>query len=146
MSNLVIVSGHSLLDLAGYVLEIFIARELADYSHHENPVSAERLIEISQRFYPFIPMKEGYAVFRPMLCLNQKEIEYILEAEALPVLDTPCRYSQFRPKKVLGNYFQTFDYQFSYKKIIEFAQKKIGILDTSKIKYLSQKEYLSNHF
>jgi len=146
MSNLVIVSGHSLWDLAGYVLEIFIARELADYSHHENPVSAERFIEISQRFYPFISMREGYAVFRPMLCLDQKEIEYILEAEALPVLDTSCRYSRFRPKKVLANYFQTFDCQFSYKKIIELAQKKIGISDTSKVKYLSQKEYLSNHF
>ena len=146
MSNLVIVTGHSLWDLAGYILEIFIARELADYSHHENPVSAEKFIEISQRFYPFIPMREGYAVFRPMLCLNQKEIEYILEAEALPALDTPCRYSRFRPKKVLGNYFQTFDCQFSYKKIIEFAQNKIGIPDTSKIKYLSQKEYLLRYF
>ena len=146
MSNLVIVSGHSLWDLACYVLEIFIARELADYSLHENQVSAERFIEISQRFYPFISMKEGYAVFRPMLCLNQKEIEHILKTEALPALDTPCRYSQFRPKKILVNYFQMFDYQFSYKKIIEFAQKKIGIPDTSKIKYLSQKEYLSRHF
>jgi tRNA(Ile)-lysidine synthase TilS/MesJ len=123
MSNLVIVSGHSLWDLAGYVFT-----------------------EISQRFYPFISMREGYAVFRPMLCLNQKEIEHILEVEALLALDTSCRYSQFRPKKVLGNYFQMFDCQFSYKKIIEFAQNKIGISDTSKIKYLSQKEYLSRHF
>ena len=146
ISNLVIVSGHSLWDLAGYVLEIFIAKELADYSLRENSVSAERFIEISQRFYPFISMREGYAVFRPMLCLNQKEIEHILEAEALLALDTSCRYSQFRPKKVLGNYFQMFDYQFSYKKIIEFAQKKIGISDISKIKHLSQKEYLSRHF
>jgi len=146
ISNLVLVSGHSLWDLVGYILEVFIARELADYSHRENSVSAERFIEISQRFYPFISMREGYAVFRPMLCLNQKEIEHILEAEALPVLDTPCRYSQFRPKKVLANYFQTFDYQFSHKKIIEFAQKKIGISDISKIKHLSQKEYLSHRF
>ncbi len=146
ISNLVIVSGHSLWDLAGYVLEIFIAKELADYSLREDPVSAERFIEISQRFYPFILMREGYAVFRPMLCLNQKEIEHILKAEALLTLDTSCRYSQFRPKKVLENYFQMFDYQFSYKKIIEFAQKKIGISDTSKIKYLSQKEYLSRRF
>ncbi len=146
ISNLVIVTGHSLWDLASYALEIFIARELADYSHRENPVSAERFIEISQRFYPFISMREGYAVFRPMLCLNQKEIEHILEAEALPVLDTSCRYSQFRPKKVLGNYLQMFDYRFTYKKIIEFAQKEIGISDTSKIKYLSQKEYLSRRF
>jgi hypothetical protein len=91
-------------------------------------------------------MREEYAVFRPMLCLNQKEIEYILEAEALLVLETSCRYSQFRPKKVLGNYFQTFDCQFSYKKIIEFAQKEIGFSDTSKIKYFSQKEYLSRYF
>lgn len=146
ISNLVIVSGHSLWDLVSYVLEIFITRELADYSHHENPDSAERFIEISQRFYPFISMREGYAVFRPMLCLNQKEIEHILEAEALLTLNTSCQYSQFRPKKVLENYFQMFDYQFSYKKIIEFAQKKIGISDTSKIKYLSQKEYLSRRF
>ncbi len=141
-----IVTGHSLWDLASYVLEIFITKELADYSRHKNLVSAERFIEISQRFYPFIPMREGYAVFRPMLCLNQKEIEHILEAEALLALDTSCRYSQFRPKKVLENYFQMFDYQFSYKKIIEFAQKKIGISDISEIKHLSQKEYLSRHF
>jgi tRNA(Ile)-lysidine synthase TilS/MesJ len=146
MSNLVIVTGHSLWDLASYILEIFIARELADYSHHENPDSAEKFIEISQRFCPFIPMREGYAVFRPMLCLNQKEIEHILKTGALPALDTPCRYSRFRPKKVLGNYLQTFGCQFSYKKIIEFAQERIGISDISKIKYLSQKEYLSCYF
>ena len=146
VSDLVIVTGHSLWDLAGYVLEIFIARELADHSHHENPDSAEKFIEISQRFYPFIPMREGYTVFRPMLCLNQKEIEHILETEALPAMATPCIYSRFRPKKVLGNYFQTFDCRFSYKKIIEFAQKRIGISDTSKIKYLSQKEYLFRYF
>jgi tRNA(Ile)-lysidine synthase TilS/MesJ len=146
ISNLVIVTGHSLWDLSSYVLEIFIARELADYSLREDSVSAERFIEISQRFYPFISMKEGYAVFRPMLCLNQKEIEHILKAENLLALDKSCRYSQFRPKKVLENYFQMFDYQFSYKKIIEFAQKKIGISDISKIKHLSQEEYLSRRF
>jgi tRNA(Ile)-lysidine synthase TilS/MesJ len=145
ISNLVIVSGHSLWDLASYVLEVFIARELADYSHREDPVSAERFIEISQRFYPFILMREGYAVFRPMLCLNQKEIEHILKTENLLALDTSCRYSRFRPKKVLQNYFQMFDYEFSYKKIIELA-KKIGISDISKIKHLSQKEYLSRRF
>ena len=52
---------------------------------------------------------EGYAVFRPTLFLNQKEIEHILETEALPALDTSCRYSRFRPKKVLRSYFQRSD-------------------------------------
>ncbi len=69
-----------------------------------------------------------------------------MEAEALLALDTSCRYFQFRPKKVLGNYFQMFDYQFSYKKIMEFAQKEIGLSDISKIKHLSQEEYLSRRF
>jgi tRNA(Ile)-lysidine synthase TilS/MesJ len=146
VNNLIIVSGNNLCDLASYLLEISIATEMTDDLYRKDYFWEKRLSEISYRFHPFLSMKEGYAVFRPMLCLNQNEIENIIKSNDILTLSVSCRYSHLRPKKILAKYFKEFDYQFSYKKIIECAQKKIAILDTSKIELLSQKDYFSNYF
>ena len=144
--ELVIVSGHSLWDLAGYALDRFVADKFATSTDYEESVSEDRLLEISQRFYPFLSMKGGYSVYRPMLFLNHEEIEFFCKEKALPVLDTPCRYSQRRPKKMLGQYFMRFGYQFEYAAVLAFAKEYIKIAGLEEIQKISQEEYLTRRF
>ena len=91
-------------------------------------------------------MKGGYAVYRPMLCLNQDEIQIVCEEKSLPVLEIPCKYSLNRPKKMLGNYFQHFGYRFEYADILSFANEYIQIADLEEIQNISQEEYLTRRF
>lgn len=144
--EVVIVSGHSLWDLAGYALDRFAANELAASTDYLESYSDERFLEISQRFYPFLSMKGGYSVFRPMLCLNIEEIRTVCEEKLLPVLATPCRYSLERPKKVLGGYFLRFGYRFDYENVIEFARKFLKIAGLEQIQQMAQEEYLTQRF
>ena len=144
--ELVIVSGHSLWDLAGYALNRFVADKLAASTNYQESFSQDRFVEISQRFYPFLSMKGGYSVYRPMLFLNLEEIKEVCDKKMLPVLGIPCRYAQRRPKKMLGEYFMRFGYQFDYPGVLAFAQKYINIAGPEKIQSISQEEYLSRRF
>ena len=146
VEDVVIVSGHSLWDLAGYALDRFTADALASSTTYKEAYSKERFLEISQRFFPFLSMPEGYSVYRPMLFLNASEIELAVSENSLPVLETPCRYSLLRPKKVLGNYFRTFGYEFTYDKVLEFAKRYLEIAGPEEIERISQDEYLTKRF
>ena len=144
--DIVLVSGHSLWDLAGYALNRLVGDALADSTTHSEVYSKERFLEISQRFYIFLTMPEGYSVFRPMLVLNADEIELICEEKSLPILDVSCRYSLMRPKKVLGGYFEQFGYHFSYRQVFDFARSYLNIADLETIQSITQDEYLTKRF
>ncbi|MFW5715323.1 MAG: ATP-binding protein [bacterium] len=144
--DIVLVSGHSLWDLAGYALNRLVGDSLADSSTHSEVYSAERFLEISQRFYIFLSMPEGYSVYRPMLVLNADEIEFICEEKLLPILEVSCRYSLLRPKKVLGGFFEKFGYRFSYRQVFEFARTYLNIADLETIQSITREEYLTKRF
>lgn len=146
VKKLVLVSGHSLWDLAGYAVNRLVASELIIDSKLEEASGEERFAEVAQRFYPFLTMPEGYSVYRPMLFLNQDEIEDVITEESIPVLDIPCKYTNSRPKKVLSGYFGEFGYRFSYERVIEFAEKRLNIPAISEFQKQSHKEYLSKNF
>lgn len=144
--QIVLVSGHSLWDLACYALNRFTVEKLAASTSFAESFSKDRLLEISQRFYPFLSMTGGYSVYRPMLFLNQQEIELICKEKELPLLETSCRYSQRRPKKVLGEYFERFGYQFEYDSVLDFAKTYINIAGLDEIENISPEEYLTRRF
>ena len=146
VSKLVLVSGHSLWDLAGYAVNRLVASELITESKLEEAAGEERFAEVAQRFYPFLTMPEGYSVYRPMLFLNQDEIDNVITEELIPILNVPCKYTNSRPKKVLGGYFSEFGYKFSYEKVMEFAKKRLNIPSKLEFEKLSHKEYLSKNF
>ena len=147
IEDLVIVSGHSLWDLAGYAVNRLVASELSvtlETAISRESSGEERFLEVSQRFYPFFKMPGSYYVYRPMLFLNKDEIEYIIEEENIPVLDKSCRYSELRPKKILGDYFEKFGYSFSYRSVIKFAKERLNIPDISQFQKMASKDFLAN--
>ncbi len=147
IEDLVIVSGHSLWDLAGYAVNRMVASQLSIASAtavSKESRTEERFLEVSQRFYPFFKMPGAYYIYRPMLFLNKGEIEYVLEEMKIPVLDKSCRYSELRPKKVLGYYFENFGYNFSYSSVFKFARQQLNIPDVSQFQKMSSRDFLAN--
>ena len=142
----VIVSGHSLCDIAAYSLNRQIASGLADPDSGSETLSEKRLLEISQRFYPFFTMPEGYSVYRPLLHINQPEIHSFCRENSIPVIDAECRYSEWRPKNNLSDFFEKFGYSFSYEKVFNFAATYLNIIPLEKITGISSGEYLGKHF
>ncbi len=146
VSEVVIVSGHSLWDIASYALNRHIAEQLADAPENSETLSEKRLLEISQRFYPFFTMPEGYSVYRPLLHLNQPEIHRFCIENTIPVIETECRYSGWRPKNNLSEFFEKFGYSFNYEKVFNFARRNLNIIPLEQITEIESGEYLGNHF
>ncbi|MCX7028617.1 MAG: hypothetical protein NTU62_00660 [Spirochaetes bacterium] len=142
LSKLVLVSGHSLWDLAGYALEHLIDHELADQRERDAAQAAERFLEISQRFYPCLSMKDGYTVYRPMHFLNQEEIRGFLQDAGVPPQDSPCEFVVRRPKKFLAGYFERFALEFSYDRVMEFAKRHLPLGDKTDVEKLDREEFL----
>ena len=145
-SEIVIVSGHSLWDIAAYAVNRVIAEKLASTGGGGETMSKKRLLEVSQRFYPFFTMPEGYSVYRPLLNLNQHEIHGFCSKKSIPVIEQECRYSTWRPKNHLSEFFGTFGYEFDYETVFNFAKQQLNIIPLETITSIGSREYLSRHF
>jgi tRNA(Ile)-lysidine synthase TilS/MesJ len=146
LPKLVLVSGHSLWDLAGYALEHLINHELGEQKPQNAKHAHDRFLEISQRFYPYLEMKEGYAVYRPMHFLNQEEIRLLLRESGAPPEDAACQFAVNRPKKFLGKYFEKFGIEFSYEGVTAFAKKHLALEGKSFTENLDKEEFLGSRY
>jgi tRNA(Ile)-lysidine synthase TilS/MesJ len=141
-SNLVFVVGISLWDLAGYAINKVVVSEFIEKNTIPKEKIAEKFIEIAQRFYPVTSLPEGYKTYRPMITLNQQEIDIILQENNIPKIKTPCDYSNYRPKRLLAYYFEKFDYSMDYKKIFSFMQKQFNLPDIKEYSKMTKEDYL----
>jgi tRNA(Ile)-lysidine synthase TilS/MesJ len=142
LRQMVLVSGHSLWDLAGYAVEHLINHELALQREEDALRARARFLEISQRFHPCLEMKEGYAVYRPMHFLNQEEIRLILKDSGAPPEDAACEFAVHRPKKFLGKYFSHFGLEFTYEGVMEFARRHLALEPRDSTEGLDKEEFL----
>ncbi|RLB21223.1 MAG: hypothetical protein DRG76_09490 [Deltaproteobacteria bacterium] len=141
-TKLVLVVCYSLSDLASYAVEHI----LGAFSGQKDlsPEGSERAMETAQRFYPFLVMKEGYVVFRPLLTLDSRTIYEYLDQMGIPTLSIPCRYRNFRPKRLLEEYYEKMALRFDYEQLFDFMKQikdfPLGNTFTSmdKEKYLSK--------
>ena len=145
-SDIVIISGHSLWDIAAYAFNQVLAQQLADINDNSETATEKRLLEISQRFYHFFTMPEGYSVYRPLLHINQPDIHKFCEENSIPVIEEECRYSGWRPKNNLSDFFENFGYSFSYDKVFNFATTHLNIIPLGRITGIESGEYLGKHF
>ena len=142
-SRLIIIINHSLWDLVSYSIEN-ILDDL--FSNSGEPGNNKRFLETTQRFYPLLKMKEGYTVFRPLIKYNSDDIQEVIKEASIPTLSIPCKFREFRPKRILERYYQKMGICFDYDKVFNFAKRSLGLPDITTYTSIDMDEYLLNVF
>jgi len=145
-NKLVLIVGYSLWDLASYVAEHLLDSIISEYDSENRIQKNKRFKEIAQRFYPELTMHEGYTVFRPLIKYNNDEIKNRLAKEGIPTLSIPCKYKDFRPKRILEKYYESMGLRFDYDKMFDFAKRSLNIPDISAYTSIEKEEYLGDIF
>jgi hypothetical protein len=127
MNDLVMVVSYDLSDLVSYLLERLTGDIYVRPDEPNREQNKKRFLETSQRFYPFLKMDKGYSIYRPLLRYNEEDVVRIVQEAGVPILTTPCRHAEFRPKRLLGAYYQSMHLQFDYDRVFEFAKGHLGL-------------------
>ncbi len=139
--RLVIVTSYSLWDLVSYALEQVLGNMLNSGENTE-----KRFKETAQRFFPILHMKEGYKVFRPLVTINDTDIQKHLEKQRIPTLTAECKFGRLRPKRILEDYYKTAGFSFDYGKLLNFAGKSLDIPSASAYEFMGKEEYFGRLF
>jgi len=141
--SLVLVTSYSLSDIVSYSIE-HILNDF--FSNSIDPGDNKRFMETAQRFYPLLRMKEGYTVFRPLIKYNSDDIQEVIKQSSIPTLSIPCKFKEFRPKRILDRYYQKIGMHFDYDKVFDFAKRSLGLPDIATYTSIDKEEYLLNIF
>jgi len=144
--NLVIVTSYSLWDLVSYGVEQMLTSLLRGLQEEEKERNKRRMMETAQRFHPYLKMKEGYAVFRPLVRYDGRDIRHQVEKNGIPTLKAPCRFGDQRPKRLLEKYYEKLELGFDYDKLLEYAEKVLHFPDASTWAAMDRDEYLGKYF
>ncbi len=142
----ILIAGYSLWDLVSYSIEHILADAFSDPEEGEKGVRNQRYLETAQRFHPLLTMKEGYTVFRPLIKYNGNEIVELVTETGIPTLSIPCKFSDFRPKRVLEGYYKKMGLRFEYDRVLGFAKGHLDLPDIAEYTSLKKEEYLRHLF
>jgi tRNA(Ile)-lysidine synthase TilS/MesJ len=145
-SSLVLIVSFSLWDIISYLLEHLLADTLSNPDQRTRLENNKRFKETSQRFYPFLTMKEGYQIFRPLVKYNNDEIKRVIAEKNLPILSIPCDFKDYRPKRILQNYYQKMGLRFDYNQLMDFVKKSLNFPDISSFTGIGKEDYFTNVF
>jgi hypothetical protein len=144
--NLVLVVSYSLWDVVSYAAEYLLGGLFAKSNGQVSPDMEKRFQETSQRFFPFLRMKEGYSVFRPLIRYNGCDVLKTVEEEKIPLLGVPCRFKDFRPKRILETYYTKMGLRFNYDDVVSFARQTMGLRDGASYADMDKEKYLTSLF
>jgi tRNA(Ile)-lysidine synthase TilS/MesJ len=145
-NSLVLIVGYSLWDLASYAVEHLLGSVISEDDAENHKEKQKRFREIAQRFFPVLKMKEGYTIYRPLLKYNNDDIKIVIAEKNIPTLTIPCKYKDFRPKRILEKYYERMDLFFDYNKLFNFAKTSLNIPDISSYAAIGKEEYLGDVF
>lgn len=140
--DLIIVISFSLWDIVSYSIEHILADIYSTDLTKKKRSESKRYKETAQRFYPLVKMKEGYAIFRPLIRYNNQEILNVIAEKNIPVLSTACQFKDYRPKRILQQYYEKMGLHFDYHQVFSFARKALDLPDISAYTSLDKEEYL----
>jgi len=146
IGSIVLIAGFSLWDIVGYSVEYILADVFSDSKRKAGAAKNQRFVETGQRFYPLLKMREGYTVFRPLIRYNGCDIQKSIEEASIPTLSEPCKFKEFRPKRVFETYYQNAGIRFDYDKVLDFARRSLGLSDISTYISIDKDEYLLKVF
>jgi len=128
--NLVMVISYSLWDLVSACIEHITGGIFADQQFStavKGKTPEERFMEIAQRFYPLIKLKNGMSIFKPLIYYNDQDILETVKVNDLPLTIPTCTHKEYRPKRGFALYYHKMDHHFNYEKVLKFAQKSLQI-------------------
>lgn len=144
--NLVLIVSYSLWDIVSYSLENMLNNISSNPDPKIRIEKNKRFKETAQRFYPLLTMKEGYQIFRPLIKYNNDDILEVISQENLPTLSIPCKFKDFRPKRILEKYYAKMGLRFNYNQLIDFAINSLNLPDISSYTSMEKEDYLGNVF
>ncbi len=144
--SLVLIVGYSLWDIVSYSLEHLLSDIFSNPDQGIGVEKNKRFKETSQRFYPLLTMEDGYQVFRPLIKYNNDDILKVITQKNIPTLSIPCKFKDFRPKRILEKYYERMDMRFNYNQLIDFAIKSLNLPDISFYTSIEKENYLLNFF
>jgi len=145
-SSLVLIVSYSLWDIVSYSLEHLLTDIFSNPDQRMSIEKNKRFKETSQRFYPFLTMKEGYQIFRPLVKYNNDDILKVITQKNLPILSIPCKFKDFRPKRILEKYYKKMGLRFDYNQLMRFAKKSLNLPDMSSFTAIGKEDYFTNIF
>lgn len=145
-SNLVLVVSYTLWDVVSYATEHLLTGIFRKRDQRSAQDPDKRFIETSQRFYPYLQMREGYAVFRPLIQYNGCDVVETVRKRGIPVLGAPCNYKDFRPKRILERYYEKMGLRFDYDEVFRFSREFMGIPDMGAYTDMEKEKYLTKIF
>jgi tRNA(Ile)-lysidine synthase TilS/MesJ len=144
--SLVLITCYTLWDIVSYSLERVLSGRFSNSAQGRNDEKNRRFKETAQRFYPLLKMKEGYTVFRPLIKYNNADILRLIAQAQIPILLIPCRFSDFRPKRILEKYYEKMGMSFEYGQVFDFARSSLSLPDLSAYTAMRKEEYLLDVF
>ena len=145
LNKLVMVVSYSLWDLVSASIEhitggIFADQKLSNAVKGKKP--EDRFMEIAQRFYPLIKLKNGLTVFKPLIYYNDQDILETVKENNLPLTTPTCDHKEYRPKRGFALYYHKMDHHFNYEKVLKFAQNALKIPNLAVYSDMSTEVYL----
>ncbi|MBW1858613.1 MAG: hypothetical protein JRI70_00715 [Deltaproteobacteria bacterium] len=138
MHNLVVVTAYTLWDLVSYSLEYIMGHNLIRSDGGNISPGRTRFLETGQRFHSVLTMKRGYTMYRPILKYNKGDVVRIIQQASIPILNTPCRYARFRPKRILETYYESRLLCFDYDRVLMFAEKCLSLPAAAEYESMSE--------
>ncbi len=152
LDNLIIVVSFTLWDIVSYSLENLLFNIFSDnpdrdskYFGSANTIQ-DRYFQTSQRFYPYIHIKNSFSVYRPFIRYNEQEIADAIKKTTLPLSTGTCLYKSSRPKRIFSECYEKMNLSFDYKRVMSFGRAALELRDLSDYKDLDMKQYLANIF
>jgi tRNA(Ile)-lysidine synthase TilS/MesJ len=144
--DIVVVLGYSLWDLVSASIEHTLRTKCGNLGsgkfQGKNP--EDRFQETSQRFYSKLNLKDGLIIFKPLITYNDKDIHEVITQNKIPLTRTNCKHKPYRPKRLLGDYYETFGLNFEFDKVFNFAKNTLGLPDRHYFENQEMEDYV-NH-
>lgn len=144
-NSTVLILGWSLWDIVSYTLEYLLGSVYADREAlYQGKTIKERFFRTSQRFYPMLQMKEGYALYKPLLRYNDQDIVKVVRDNEIPLLTTECKFRDYRPKRYFAECYLKMDMHFDYDKVMKFAREALNLEKQSSYEALNKEEFIKS--
>lgn len=145
--NIVVVMSYSLWDIVSAVVEHLLRARFSLLNNSgflKDRSPKRRFHETFQRFYPWMELNGGLTVYKPLIYYNDTVINRFVKEMGIPLSTVPCRFKDWRPKRLLEQYYGNMGLQFDYEQVHAFARDELKLPHIGHFESLHEDRYLSD--